>query len=94
MNCSNAYVGRSFFLGKHFFHCVPITINKAKFENVIISYFVIVGLLEIKSFFLEVLHNILHSSLVGCRKSMLCLLNNFLFKMKKLFWHSLMISKN
>lgn len=43
-------------------HCLPIILSSAdELETVITSYFVFVALLEIKSFFLEVLHLILHS---------------------------------
>jgi hypothetical protein len=46
-------------------HCLPIILSSAdELETVITSYFVFVALLEIKSFFLEVLHSILHSGIL------------------------------
>ncbi len=57
--------GWSFFLGRHFLHCLPIILSSAdELETVITSYFVFLALLEIKSFFLEVLHPILHSGIL------------------------------
>jgi hypothetical protein len=46
-------------------HCLPIILSSAdELETVITSYFVFLALLEIKSFFLEVLHPILHSGIL------------------------------
>jgi hypothetical protein len=46
-------------------HCLPIILSSAdELETVITSYFVFVALLEIKSFFLEVLHSILHCGIL------------------------------